>query len=1003
MERALFHLQNGEIDAARAIVEAKLRRHPGDGEALRLLGKIVFHQGDAAGGIGLMTKALAACPAQAEIPYELGVMWLGAGGVEPAVAAFGEALRRQPGHLGALFNLAWALRRQGQGGKAAETLRHLLRLEPGHADAWFNLGNIHLDAGDAAEAVEAFRHVLALQPCYQAASINLAAALQMQGAVDEAVGLLNDVLAADPDSIEAANTLGNLLTRIGRLEAAAAVFQAALRRHPEDATLLCNHALAQAMTEPGAAAATFLAALNLAPGMVEAWNGLGTARIAGDDLSGAEQAFRHAIALRADYGDALGNLGKVLALQGRNGEALTCMKAAVAAAPDDAMLGSNLLQLMRYMDTLAPADVFAEHVLFGQRQEALATPVALPPPIRAEARRRLRIGYVSPDFCDHATMLFFEPVLSHHDKNEVEIFCYHTHNRVDGTTRRLMALADHWRPLAHLPPAAAAALIRRDGIDILVDLAGHTAGNGLPVFARKPAPIQATWLGYPGTSGLSRMDYRLTDAGTDPVNGGNAAFHTEELVRLRVAAAFRPPSDAPEVGPLPVLRRGRLRFGAFNKMTKVNEPVIRAWGRILTELPEAELSLIIPGGEREAVRGTVHEAFARHGIAKDRLLIDGTKPLRQFLQAVAETDIALDSFPYCGGTTSLLTLWMGVPVVCREGGDSASATTRLLLASIGLDSLAAADEDAYVRIACTLAADTDRLAEMRASLRGRLRKSSPFDERLLVGELEDTYRHWWWRLIAERTRGLASGAAGYNPALESSADPHWRQVLFSFAGSEPAGSVPFADSLGSRIDVFGAVAAAPPSPGGIAFDRHAYVTVPTDASWHFGAGDFTVECLCWIPSSVCLEDAGGLTLLATFGDYEAAENGWNLLLDSDGRAYGWITQRGTVLPSSDYVQAGPSAAAIRYGEWNHVAMVRHGDRLTVFLNGTGISTDGPAGFVVWPASAPLSLGANAGGTNQRFMQCGYLDGIRVTKGVARYGEDFDPPTGRHSDINGTQL
>ncbi|MBX9635154.1 MAG: tetratricopeptide repeat protein, partial [Magnetospirillum sp.] len=623
------------------------------------------------------------------------------------------------------------------------------------------------------------------------------------------------------------------------------VFQSAIRFHPGDATILTNLALAQSSHQPRQAMELFLQVLKSAPDKVEAWNGLGVAHMSCDDLPAAEQAFRHAIRLCPDHVDSLGNLGKVLALQGRGAEALETMRAAVAADPGNARINSNLLFLMRHRHEQTPEQIFAEHVLFGQRQEAVATVLPLPKPARSEAYRRLRIGYVSPDFCDHAAMLFFEPVLEHHHKDAVEVFCYHKRNRVDAVTRRLMARADHWRQIAHLPPDAAAEMIRADRIDILVDLAGHTSENGLPIFARKPAPIQATWLGYPGTSGLSRMDYRLTDAGADPIWGENKAFHTEELVHLKVSAAFRPPMDAPDITPAPILRRRHPRFGSFNKMAKVNAAVIATWSRILAQTPGADLVMVIPSGELAPVQQQLHSIFRQHGIDAERILVQGLQPLLDFLETVADVDIALDPFPYCGGTTSLLTLWMGVPLVSCMGTDSASATSPLLLRSLGLGELVAKDEDEYVRIACTLAADQTRLVELRSSLRDRLRNSAPFDEEALVRDLEHHYRDWWLRLIARETRNPDKPRHG-TPALDRHPDPHWPQVVFSLCGEGEPDEVVFSDALGHQVNIKGAVAIAQTPPGGIQFGPRAYAVVPASTDWDFGAGDFTVECLCLV-------------------------------------------------------------------------------------------------------------------------------------------------------------
>ena len=359
-----------------------------------------------------------------------------------------------------------------------------------------------------------------------------------------------------------------------------------------------------------------------------------------------------------------------------------------------------------------------------------------------EAERRLRLGYVSPDFCEHAVTLFFEPILESHDRATFEVFCYHTGSRMDGVTGRLRRLADHWRTVTALSADRAADLIRHDRIDILVDLAGHTAHNGLPIFARKPAPIQLSWLGYPGTTGLTRIDGRLVEPNAAPP-GQDEPFHTERLIRLDSGGALRPPMDAPPITPPPLLTSGRPRFGSFNRPQKIGPRVIAVWSRILHALPDASLLMVVPGGHDADIQEQVRAPFRAEGIDGARIEVAGLLPVRPFLELVAGTDIALDPFPYSGSTTTTLTLWMGVPVICLAGDDPTSSTSADIVACAGLQHLIASDEEHYVDLACRLARASAELTALRGSLRRRLAQSALRDESWMIYLLERIYRRLW--------------------------------------------------------------------------------------------------------------------------------------------------------------------------------------------------------------------------------------------------------------------
>jgi predicted O-linked N-acetylglucosamine transferase (SPINDLY family) len=779
LKAAIHLIESGRPDQARSRLERHLAGHADDIEARRLLGRLVFQSGDVGAGLSHLLAVAQQRPGLPELDFELGVMHLAGRQLPEAIAAFRRALGAQPDHAAARYNLAWALRQAGQTEPAEAELRRLVQARPDHRRAWFNLGNIRLEKGDADGAVAAFTAALPGAADPAAVLVNLGLAHRQSGRREEARAAFERALAFDPGRSEAANNLGNLLTAWGRIGEALAVYQQALDIRPDDVAILCNFALALKEAGRLERAATLLTrAVARAPDHADAWNALGVVEMERNRLVEAETALHRAIAARPDFAQAHSNLGTVYGNRSLNAEALACYRKAHALAPDDPAIHSNLLFLLLHMDQ-DRARVFEEHRRYGLRQEALAPPLAPPPhPAVGETGRRLRIGYVSPDFCEHAVMLFFEPMLEAHDRSRFEIFCYHTGNRTDEVTARLKAMAVQWRSLAGMPPDAAAGQIRRDRIDILVDLAGHTARNGLPIFVRKPAPIQATWLGYPGTTGLTRIDYRLTDLGTDPPDV-NDAFYTEKLIRLLGSVGFRLPVAVPPLSPPPLLVTGRPRFGSFNKPQKITAAVIAVWGGILRMVPEASLLMVVPGGDDPAVQTKMRDLFSTEAIAPERIDVMGQRPLPEFLRLIATVDIALDPFPYAGSTTSLLTLWMGVPVVGLAGTDAAATGFGMVWRS-GTDVLVAHTPEDYQAIACRLAASPDRLVALRPALRDWVAQGI-LSEQTCVGELEDTYRWMWERFV--RTVPAPPGAEARSDAAILLDRHHSRVALSVWSGN----------------------------------------------------------------------------------------------------------------------------------------------------------------------------------------------------------------------------
>jgi protein O-GlcNAc transferase len=411
----------------------------------------------------------------------------------------------------------------------------------------------------------------------------------------------------------------------------------------------------------------------------------------------------------------------------------------------NAELRSAALFQSHLLAEVTPAAMFELHRRYGRRLEAeVADLPPLSPAIEADPRRRIRIGYVSPNLGSHSVSYFIEPVLSHHDRSAFEVYCYHTGPHCDETTERIEAAVDAWRQADSLSDDALARLIVDDRIDVLVDLAGHTLFGRLAVFARRPAPVQMTWIGYPDTTGIEAIDFRITDAIADPAPQADAR-HTERLLRLPGAfLCYQPPRDAPEVA-LRDKGADEVVFCSFNTVRKVNDAVIALWSRVLRAVPGSRL--LIKGGRvlgEEAVARRLRTGFAAHGIAESRLeLKDWIEDRAGHLNLYGAADIALDTFPYNGTTTTCEAMWMGVPVVTLAGEAHMSRVGATLLCAVGLNELIAHSPDAFVEAAVSLARDLPRRRALRATLRARFAASPLLDHAGFTRTLDATIRDAW--------------------------------------------------------------------------------------------------------------------------------------------------------------------------------------------------------------------------------------------------------------------
>ncbi len=644
-----------------------------------------------------------------------------------------------------LFELAMQYHRAGQQDEAERLCRQVVALDPRHADSRHILGIIAAQAGRQESALELIGQAIRLNDDNSFYHNDLGNVLVLCDQPDAAEASFRRAIAIAPDFALAHYNLGVLLLAQNKLDEAVASFERAVALQPDfDAAY---YRLGNALEEHGKfreAEAAYRRAIAISPDHPETHNNLGNVLEAQGRLDDAAASYRRAIAIGPDYAFSHNNLGNILKEQGKIGDAIACYDRALAIKPDYPVAHSNLLVCINYDFDLVADRSEVEAQRWNERYGLGQRPTGHDFDHDRNPDRRLRIGYVSPDFRRHSVGTFIEPLLHAHDPAVVDIFCYAELRNPDPVTNRLQARADHWRVTVGMTDDALAQRIREDRIDILIDLAGHTSNNRLPMFAHKPAPLQVTWLGYPSTTGLATMDYRLVDAITDP-ESDSAAWASEKLVRLQNGfLCYGPPADAQPPVPPPSLVSDVVTFGSFNNLAKLSPETLDAWSALLRRLPKARFLLKWYAFADASTRALFHGRFAARGIAPDRVMLLGGEPdISDHLAVYHRVDIALDPFPYNGTTTTCEALWMGVPVVTLRGRRHAGRVGSSLLGRLGLDDFVADTIEDYIEIAATLAADSERRTRLRQNLRPLLAASSLCDAPGFARQIEATYRAMW--------------------------------------------------------------------------------------------------------------------------------------------------------------------------------------------------------------------------------------------------------------------
>jgi protein O-GlcNAc transferase len=649
-----------------------------------------------------------------------------------------------PADVSASLRRAIEFHQAGQLAQAEPLYREVLALDPNNIDALHHLGLIGYQVGQHAAASEILARAAALAPEDATIQANFGETLRAAGRPTEALAHLQQAIALRPTYSTARNNLGNTLAALGRLDEALASYQRALAIQPNYAIAWRNLGeLHKTRRKYSEAIDAFQQAIAHQPNSAEAHDSLGSVLVLLTRYDEALPCFQRALELSPNFVDALNHLAALLGLRGEAAAAVEMFRRALQLAPHRADIHSNLILQMQYAQGDNATALAAELEHWDRRHAAPCAPGIVLLGNDRSPERRLRIGYVSPDFRDHVVGYNILPLFIHRTREFFEAYAYSSVAQPDALTARFRAAVDHWRDAAPLNDGQLAALVRQDEIDVLVDLSLHTAKNRLPTFAHKPAPLQVSFAGYPGGTGLQAMDWHLTDPHLEPpLNAARASYDRPFPLPRSFWCYAELATHAPvePVNALPALTSGRVTFGCLNNLVKITAATLELWAGVLRAVPTSHLLLLAsPGFARERVRAALEAA----GIAGERIEFADRQPRIGYFALYRQIDIGLDTFPYHGHTTSLDAYWMGVPVVTLVGPTPVSRAGLSQLSNLGLADLTAKTPAEFVQTATALARDLPRLAMLRAGLRERLQRSPLMDGPGFARDVEAAYRTLW--------------------------------------------------------------------------------------------------------------------------------------------------------------------------------------------------------------------------------------------------------------------
>ena len=739
LEHATERHRAGDLVAARRLYEEVLAADAAQDHALFRLGLLELQEGRAPAAVRRLEQAVERVPGDARYRFGLAQALQSMERWRDAARTLERAVALEPDFFDAHFALGVVLQRSGDLAAAQAAYRAALDLKSDEPSTLANLGTVLRAMGDLGGAMRLFETAARIEPHAASHAVNLAMTSSERGDFAAAESLLRAVRAREPGNADAAFNLGIALHGLGRRPEALEQYRHATALRPGFAEALNN--LGNVHKELGdfaPAKAAFDAALAARPGYVTALNNAGCLERTLGRLEAAEDLLRDGLRLEPDHPALHDNLGNVLKDAGALDEAIEHYRRALALDPANAATHSNLAYALSFQ-CAGPRAVLEECRRWGARFAAPLERGRETPVRDLTPDRRLKIGYVSGDFREHCQSLFTLPLLAHHDRRAMEVFCYSSVERTDAWTRRIESHADAWRDVRELDDDALGRIVRQDRIDVLIDLNMHMA-NGRPLlFACKPAPVQIAWLAYPGTTGIGAIDYRLSDPRLDPA--GFEHHYTERTLYLPDTFwCYDPQQKELEVNALPALGRGYLTLGCFNNPCKLTDRTLHLWSQVMRSIPGAQLALLAPAGRH---RRRLGERLGANGIDAARVRFMDFRPRAEYLRFYHEVDFGLDTVPYNGHTTSLDALWMGVPIVTRTGDTCVGRAGLSQLYHVDLLDLVADSDEAFVAKAVALAADLDRLGMLRRSLRASMQRSALMDAARFARNIEHAYRSAW--------------------------------------------------------------------------------------------------------------------------------------------------------------------------------------------------------------------------------------------------------------------
>ena len=780
--------QSGQNESAVELMTRAVHLKSDDPNSLNNLGLALQRLKKHDEALAIYHRSLKINPDSPQAQYNCGNALLALGKYDDAIINFRRALTLDPNNINFHLNLGNALKAKGEFDEAIASYRHALAMNPRFADAWNNLGaaqaaqeqwdeaiacyrqaidcgaddfEILTNLGDAlvkkedwAGAIASYRKAMALNPQFPVLLEHFAIALRMDGNLSQALMVTRQLLKVKPDCFDAFNELGIAFSKLKQNESAIACFRQVLEISPDLLPSIIN--LGNSLRDSGdlsGAEAQFRRAIQLRPDRTETYNNLGVALLDQSKWEEAQACFERLVAAMPKKACYWNNLGNVRKDSGQLEEALHCYRRATDLDSSDATSHGNLVFFLHYR-----WDHSAQEILNEARtwDEIHARPLRKPRQFAnvIDPERRLRIGYISPDFCTHVVGLNMAPLFQAQTHEHFEYFAYSNTAKPDELTQRMQKTFEVWRDIARNSDEEIAEQIVADRIDILVDLTLHSAHNRLLVLARKPAPVQVTFAGYPGTTGMSAIDYRLTDPFLDPLPPSGVidpadAIYSEKSVRLPHSFwCYGVFGNEPTVNALPALSGSPFMFGCLNAGLKVGDHVLRLWAKVLRQVPDSHLLLM---GLDESYRERIRTVFRQQEIDPDRMEFVGRQPRFEYLKTYNRIDLGLDTFPYNAHTTGLDALWMGVPTITLFGNTVVSRAGWSQLSNLKLTELAAHNEEQFVEIAARTAADLPRLAELRATMRNRMIASPLMNGPQFARGIEGAYRTMWRTWCQQQT------------------------------------------------------------------------------------------------------------------------------------------------------------------------------------------------------------------------------------------------------------